>query len=222
MKRCYVTVYANKTRGEYHKHANLAAFSTFNGTPILAVTNEYGQAVFEWEEGSYLFEIQVFPKIIISNPRTWKPYGKPIRHFIGMYNDGDSFSLDMDLDIHNVPSPSTSTPRYQDHYQEELKERQREAQRREEEIRKERLENWYSEYVIIDVYFDYHYIDREYNNDYWERRYKEIRVTRREAMALIQAGESAIIGKLGYSNWGQIRNVSYQVPFGLYNRPGNC
>lgn len=94
---------------------------------------------------------------------------------------------------------------------------------REQNQRKQRmLEDWYNEYVTIDVYFEYHIKDSEYNQDYWDRRNEEIRVTRREAMALIQAGEGAIIGRLGYNNRSNVRNISYKVPYGLYNRPFGC
>ena len=103
-------------------------------------------------------------------------------------------------------------------------ERQQEQMRRQEEEdkKKARLEDWYREYVTIDVDFQYHVKDSEYNQDYWDYRNEEIRVTRREAMALIEAGDSAIIGKLGYGNRGNIRNFKYKVPYGLYDRPWNC
>jgi len=105
---------------------------------------------------------------------------------------------------------------YEDSYQEQ-------ERRLEEEQRKsERLEDWYREYVTIDVDFEYHYEDSEYNSDYWDPRNHEIRVTRREAMALIQAGESAILNRIGYGNSSKIRNLSYQIPYGLYDRPWNC
>lgn len=126
---------------------------------------------------------------------------------------------------------SSSSSKYDSWREEEEERRQNERWEREQEqkwereqerIKQERLEDWYREYVTIDVNFDFHYRDSEYNQDYWERRSDEIRVTRREAMALIQAGEGAIMGRLGYSNSGLIRNVSYQVPYRLYERPWNC
>ena len=121
-------------------------------------------------------------------------------------------------------SSSSNTSRYQNQYYAEQIERQREESRKHEEAEKKnrRLEDWYREYVTIEVSYDYHFIDREYNSDYWERRSEEIRVTRREAMALIQAGEKAVLGRSGYHDLGKIRNISYKVPYGLYNRPWNC
>lgn len=103
-------------------------------------------------------------------------------------------------------------------------ERERERERREEEQQriKKRLEDWYREYVTIDVDFEYLCRNNDYNQeDYWDCRNEEIRVTRREAMALIEAGESAIIARLGYYR-PLIRNVSYQIPYGLYDRPWGC
>lgn len=119
------------------------------------------------------------------------------------------------------PSSSSSSSRYYDQYQEEQMDRQREQMRRQEEEdkKKERLEDWYREYVTIEVNYEYHIKDSEYNQDYWDYRSEDIRVSRREAMALIEAGDSAIMGKLGYGNWGKIRNFSYKVPFRLYDRP---
>lgn len=110
------------------------------------------------------------------------------------------------------------------HHQSDFEEEQRyrEEQRREEQRKREDLESWYREYVTIEVDFDYHYIDSEYNQDYWERRSEEIRVTRREAIALIEAGEAAIIGRAGYNNRSLIRNISYRTPYRLYDRPWNC
>ena len=58
-----------------------------------------------------------------------------------------------------------------------------------ESRKKQQLEDWYRDYVTIEVSFDYHIKDSEYNQDYWERRSEDIRVTRREAMALIEGGE---------------------------------
>ncbi len=113
----------------------------------------------------------------------------------------------------------TSRSQYDDY---ESRDWERERQLEEERQKKIRLEDWYREYVTIDVYFDYHYIDREYNSDYWEHRNEEIRVTRREAMALIDAGEGAIMDKLCYNNRSLISNVSYNIPYGLYNRPLGC
>ena len=111
-----------------------------------------------------------------------------------------------------------------DRYQEEQMERQREQMRRQEEEdrKQQRLDDWYREYVTIEVEFDYHIKDSEYNQDYWDYRDEEIRVSRREAMALIEAGDSAIFGKLGYGNWGLIRNFRYKVPYRLYDRPWGC
>ena len=119
---------------------------------------------------------------------------------------------------------SSSSSRYNDQYQEQQMERQREQMRRQEEEdkRKERLEDWYREYVTIEVSFQYHVRDAEYNQDYWDYRSEDIRVSRREAMALIEAGDHAILGKLGYGNWGLIRNFSYKVPYRLYDRPMGC
>ncbi len=121
-------------------------------------------------------------------------------------------------------SYSSSSSRYQDLYQEEQMDRQREQMRRQEEEdrKRERLDDWYRDYVTIDVDFEYHVVDSEYNQDYWESRSEEIRVSRREAMALIEAGDSAIFGKLGYANWSKIRNFRYKVPYGLYDRPMGC
>ena len=121
-------------------------------------------------------------------------------------------------------SPSVSSSSYQSQYREEMMERQREQMRKQEEDerKKERLDDWYREYVTIDVDFEYHVRDSEYNQDYWDPRNEEIRVSRREAMALIQAGESAILNRLGYSNGGLIRNFRYQAPYGLYDRPWGC
>ena len=125
-----------------------------------------------------------------------------------------------------IHSPSQS--QRQDWYEEEQRERreqfeneQRERQR-EDQRKAEILDRWYREYVTIDVTFEYHIINREYNQDYWEPRSDEIRVTRREAIALIEAGEGAIIGRLGYSNRSLIRNIGYKVPYGLYTRPYGC
>ena len=123
--------------------------------------------------------------------------------------------------IVNSPSSSSSSSRYQNEYQDRERERERERERDEEQKKKERLESWYQDYVTIEVNFDFHYKDSEYNQDYWERRSEEIRVSRREAMALIESGEGAIIGRMGY-NRGLIRNVSYKVPYRLYDRPWNC
>ena len=121
-----------------------------------------------------------------------------------------------------VYSPSPSTSRYRDNFAEQQREREREKQRQEDEKKKQRLEDWYREYVTIEVSFDYHIKDSEYNQDYWDHRSEDIRVTRREAMALIQAGEGALLGRLGYTNRGNIRNVGYKTPYGLYDRPWNC
>lgn len=120
-------------------------------------------------------------------------------------------------------APSSSSG-YSRQYEEMQMERQREQMRRQEEEdrKKERLEDWYREYVTIEVDFEYHIKDSEYNQDYWDYRDEEIRVTRREAMALIEAGDGAILGRLGYGNWGNIRNFRYKVPYGLYDRPWNC
>ena len=128
--------------------------------------------------------------------------------------------------------PSRSTSRNDDFYvswREAEEERRQEKQwerhleqkweREQEQIKKERLESWYSDYVTIEVSLDYHIKDSEYNRDYWDHRSEDIRVTRREAMALIQAGEGALLGRLGYSNRGNIRNVSIKPPYGLYDRP---
>lgn len=106
-----------------------------------------------------------------------------------------------------------------DQYEERYRERERERRMEEEQRKRERLEDWYRDYVTIDVDFEYHYIDSEYNSDYWEPRNHEIRVTRREAMALIEAGESAIISRIGYYRPSLIRNVRYQIPYGLYDQP---
>ena len=125
--------------------------------------------------------------------------------------------LQRDYRTNHTQSLSSSSSRYQDDYLEEQRERQKEEDRR-----KERLEDWYREYVTIEVNFQFHIKDSEYNQDYWDYRSEEIRVSRREAMALIEAGDSAILGKLGYSNWGLIRNFSYKVPYRLYDRPMGC
>lgn len=101
-------------------------------------------------------------------------------------------------------------------------EREIEMERRyeEEQRKQERLEDWYREYVTIDVDLEFHCMDSEYNQDYWDYRNHEIRVSRREAMALIEAGEDAIISRAGYHcRRSLIRNVSYQIPYGLYDRP---
>ena len=121
-------------------------------------------------------------------------------------------------------SSSSSSSGMSSQYQEWQMERQQEQMRRQEEEdrKKERLENWYRDYVTIDVDFEYHVKDPEYNQDYWDPRNEEIRVSRREAMALIEAGEGAILGRMGYGNWGNIRNFRYKVPYGLYDRPWNC
>lgn len=95
-------------------------------------------------------------------------------------------------------------------------------EREQEQRKKRRLEEWYNEYVTIEVTFEYHIKDSEYNHDYWDYRSEDIRVTRREAMALIQAGEGAIIGRLDYGNRSNMRNISYKVPYGLYTRPLGC
>lgn len=125
--------------------------------------------------------------------------------------------LQRDYRTNHAQSSSSSSSRYQDDYLEEQRERQKEEDRR-----KERLEDWYREYVTIEVNFQFHVKDSEYNQDYWDYRNEEIRVSRREAMALIEAGDSAILGRLGYSNWGLIRNFSYKVPYRLYDRPMGC
>lgn len=132
--------------------------------------------------------------------------------------------LQSDHRANHSQSSSSSSSRYQDIYLEEQMERQREQMERqkEEDRRKERLEDWYREYVTIEVNFQFHIKDSEYNQDYWDYRSEDIRVSRREAMALIEAGDSAILGKLGYSNWGLIRNFSYKVPYRLYDRPMGC
>lgn len=121
-------------------------------------------------------------------------------------------------------SSAQSSSNNYDRYQEEQMERQREQMRRQEEEdrKQQRLDDWYREYVTIDVEFEYHIKDSEYNQDYWDYRDESIRVSRREAMALIEAGDSAIFGKLGYGNWGLIRNFRYKVPYGLYDRPWGC
>lgn len=119
---------------------------------------------------------------------------------------------------HNVERGSffSSDSQYNDYYLD----RERNRREEEEQRKKERLEDWYREYVTIDVDLEYLCRDNDYNQeDYWDYRNEEIRVTRREAMALIEGGESAIIGRLGYHNRSLIRNVSYQIPFGLYDRP---
>lgn len=120
-------------------------------------------------------------------------------------------------------SSSQSSTLYYNQYQEAQMDNLREQMRRQEEEdrKKQRLEEWYREYVTIEVEFDYHIKDSEYNQDYWDYRDEEIRVSRREAMALIEAGDSAILGRLGYGNWGLIRNFRYKVPYGLYDRPWN-
>lgn len=115
---------------------------------------------------------------------------------------------------------AASEPEYND---DDYEYRQEQRWQQEEDRKKaERLEDWYRQYVTIEVNFEYHYIDTEFNRDYWEYRSEDIHVSRREAMALIEAGEGAIIGRTGYSDRSKIRNVSYQVPFGLYDRPMGC
>ena len=137
---------------------------------------------------------------------------------------GKNVELAEELRTHGSSSPSSNRSSYQNqYYAEQLERRQEERRKQEEEERKSRLlEDWYREYVTIEVSFDYHYVDSEYNTDRWERRSEEIRVTRREAMALIQAGKEAIMGRTGYHNLGSIRNISYQLPYRLYDRPWNC
>lgn len=113
---------------------------------------------------------------------------------------------------------SSSDSQYDDYCQ------NRERERREEDEREkqERLEDWYRDYVTIDVDLEYFCRGNEYNQeDYWDYRNHEIRVTRREAMALIEAGKSAIISKLGYSQ-SLTRIIRFQIPYGLYDRPWGC
>ena len=115
---------------------------------------------------------------------------------------------------------STSSSQSQ-RYQEEQMGRQRDEQmeREREKRNKERLEDWYREYVTIEVNFEYLCRNNEYGGDYWDPRSEDIRVTRREAMALIEAGEGAILARIGYSNWSLIRNFSYKMPYRLYDHP---
>ncbi len=143
----------------------------------------------------------------------------------------DLQSRNSELQRSRQSSSSSSTSQYNNWPQEEEERRQDEQwereqeqkwEREQEQRRKERLEDWYREYVTIKVSFEYHIKDSEYNQDYWNHTNKEIRVTRREAMALIQAGEGALLGRLGYSNRENIRNVGFTTPYGLYDRPWNC
>lgn len=112
----------------------------------------------------------------------------------------------------------SSLSQYEDNY----KEREIEHRLEDEREKQKRLEDWYRDYVTIDVDLEYFCRDNEYNQeDYWDYRNHEIRVTRREAMALIEAGESAIISKLGYSQ-SLTRIIRFQIPYGLYDRPWGC
>ena len=80
------------------------------------------------------------------------------------------------------------------------------------------LQKWYEEYFTIEVYFNFHSVDSSENRDTWEPRSYDIRVTRREAMALIESGEAAIVGATTYPR-RLIRNVKYDTPYGLFDRP---
>ena len=100
-------------------------------------------------------------------------------------------------------------------------ERERERERRQEEKeRKQRIwDDWYNEYITIEVNYKFHVIEKEYNQNYWESRSEDICVRRREAQELVRGGRDAIMGRVCYGDSSLIRGFNYRYSPYLFGRP---